>query len=62
VKEVSVIPMQIGRLYRPEPLKNGDPRFHDNLRFLEWSSEGFDTRFTVRGDEVVLTQGGQREV
>jgi poly-gamma-glutamate synthesis protein (capsule biosynthesis protein) len=39
---------------RPEVLGRADPRFEDNLRYLEWASEGFDHRFTVRGDEVVV--------
>lgn len=54
VKEVSFLPMMIDTLYRPEVLKNGDPRFDDMLRYMEWTSEGFNHRFTVRGDEVVI--------
>ncbi|MGE0058665.1 MAG: CapA family protein [Dehalococcoidia bacterium] len=56
VKEVSFVPMVINSLYQPEPLKNGDPRFDDMVQFMRWSTEGFPTNMTVRGDEVVLTQ------
>jgi poly-gamma-glutamate synthesis protein (capsule biosynthesis protein) len=36
-------------------LRGGDPRFDDMVRYMEWTSEGFGHRFTVRGDEVVIT-------
>jgi poly-gamma-glutamate synthesis protein (capsule biosynthesis protein) len=55
VKEVSFLPMMIDALYRPEVLRGGDPRFDDMVRYMEWTSEGFGHRFTVRGDEVVIT-------
>lgn len=55
VKEVSFLPMMIDKLYRPEVLKNGDPRFDDMVRYMDWASEGFDHRFTVAGDEVKIT-------
>lgn len=55
VKEVSFLPMMIDKLYRPEVLKNGDPRFDDMVRYMDWASEGFDHRFTVVGDEVKIT-------
>ena len=55
VKEVSFLPMMIDKQYRPEVLKNGDPRFDDMVRYMEWASEGFDHNFMVRGDEVVIT-------
>jgi hypothetical protein len=25
------------------------------VRYMDWASEGFDHRFTVEGDEVVIT-------
>jgi poly-gamma-glutamate synthesis protein (capsule biosynthesis protein) len=55
VKQVSFLPMMIDKLYRPEVLRNGDPRFEDMVRYMEWASEGFDHRFAVSGDEVVVT-------
>jgi len=58
VKEVSFLPMMIDDLYRPEVLRNGDSRFDDMVRYMDWASEGFDHRFTVRGDEVVITASG----
>jgi poly-gamma-glutamate synthesis protein (capsule biosynthesis protein) len=55
VKRVSFLPVLIDKKLRPEVLKQGDPRFDDSVRFMEWASEGFDHRFTVEGDEVVIT-------
>jgi len=55
VKEVSFLPMMIDHLYRPEVLQQGDARFDDMVRYMDWASEGFDHRFEVRGDEVVVT-------
>ncbi|MBI4191136.1 MAG: CapA family protein [Betaproteobacteria bacterium] len=54
VKRVSYVPMMIDKLYRPEVLHNGDPRFDDMVRYMEWTSEGFNHKFTVEGDEVVI--------
>ncbi len=55
VKRVSFVPMMIDKLYRPEVLRAGDPRFDDMLGFMDWTSEGFDHKFTVAGDEIVVT-------
>lgn len=52
VKSVSFIPVLIDRKYRPEVLRNGDARFDDAVRYMEWASDGFAHRFTVDGDEV----------
>jgi len=57
-KRVSFLPVLIDRELRPEVLKSGDTRFEDAVRFMEWVSEGFDHRFVVTGDEVVVTDGG----
>ncbi|MCC7486295.1 MAG: CapA family protein [Burkholderiales bacterium] len=57
VTQVSFLPMLIDGLYRPEVLRRGDARFDDMVRYMEWASEGFDHRFTVQGDEVVITPG-----
>jgi hypothetical protein len=55
VEQSAFIPMMIDTRYRPEPLRNGDPRFDHLLRFMEWSSEGFDHQFVVDGDEVHIS-------
>ena len=55
VKRVSFLPMIIDKKYRPEFLHNGDPRFDDVVRYMDWASEDFAHKFTVSGDEVVLT-------
>lgn len=58
VKRVSFLPMTIDRQYRPEVLRNGDPRFADMLRYMEWASEGFEHNFVVDGDEVIVSGAG----
>lgn len=55
VSRVSFLPVRIDKRLRPEVLRAGDARFDDAVRFMEWASEGFDHRFTVEGDEVVVT-------
>ena len=55
VKQVSFLPMMIDSLYRPEVLRRGDARFDEMVAYMDWASEGFDHRFTVQGDEVVIT-------
>ena len=37
---------------QPDPR---DGRFDDMVGYMEWASEGFNHKFTVRGDEVVIT-------
>jgi poly-gamma-glutamate synthesis protein (capsule biosynthesis protein) len=55
VKSVSFLPMMIDKQYRPEVLRAGDARFDDMLAYMEWASEGFEHKFTRRGDEVMVT-------
>jgi poly-gamma-glutamate synthesis protein (capsule biosynthesis protein) len=55
VQEVSFLPVLIDRQLRPEVLGRSDPRFDESLRYLDWASEGFDHRFMIRGDEVIVT-------
>ena len=55
VKRVSFLPMMIDKQYRPEVLYSGDARFDDMVRYMDWASEGFDHKFVVEGDEVVVT-------
>jgi poly-gamma-glutamate capsule biosynthesis protein CapA/YwtB (metallophosphatase superfamily) len=57
VQRVSFLPVLIDRKLRPEVLRAGDARFDDAVRFMEWVSEDFDHRFTVEGDEVLVTGG-----
>jgi poly-gamma-glutamate synthesis protein (capsule biosynthesis protein) len=54
VQEVSFLPVMIDEKLRPEVLRPVDQRFEESVRYLDWVSEGFDHRFTVRGDEVVV--------
>jgi poly-gamma-glutamate synthesis protein (capsule biosynthesis protein) len=55
VKQISFLPMMIDTQYRPEILRNSDARFTDIVQYMEWVSKGFDHKFTVEGDEVVVT-------
>jgi len=52
VEKVSFLPVLINKELQPEVLKNGDPRFEDAVRFMNWASEGYEHRFEVEGDEV----------
>ncbi|MBI4189029.1 MAG: CapA family protein [Betaproteobacteria bacterium] len=55
VQEVSFLPVLIDKKLRPEVLRSADQRFSDALKHMEWVSEGFNHKFTVEGDEVVIT-------
>lgn len=55
VLRVSFVPMRFDKRYRPEPLKAADPRFRDMVDHMEWLSVGMPHKFTVEGDEVVVT-------
>jgi poly-gamma-glutamate synthesis protein (capsule biosynthesis protein) len=57
VKRVSFLPVLIDRQLRPEVLGKNDTRFNEAMRYMEWASEGFDHRFSVEGDEVVISAG-----
>jgi poly-gamma-glutamate synthesis protein (capsule biosynthesis protein) len=54
VQRVSFLPVLIDPQLRPEVLQNGDPRFDDAVKFMEWVSEDFPHRFEVEGNEVVI--------
>ncbi len=54
IRKVSFLPMLIDKQLRPEPLKQGDPRFADAVRYMDWASEGFAHQFDVAEDEVVV--------
>jgi poly-gamma-glutamate synthesis protein (capsule biosynthesis protein) len=55
VRKVSFLPARIDKQLRPEVLRHGDPRFDEVVNFLDWASEDFNHKFTVEGDEVVVT-------
>ncbi|CAM4137231.1 Capsule synthesis protein CapA domain-containing protein [Bordetella tumbae] len=55
IQRVSFLPMAMDERYRPQVLKNGDPKFSEIVSYLEWASEDMPHRFTVEGDEVVIT-------
>ena len=55
VKKVSFLPVLIDKLSRPEVLGHSDPRFNDAVKFMDWVSEGYDHKFTIEGDEVLVT-------
>ncbi len=55
VRQASFLPALINTNLQPEVLKRGDPRFDDAVQFMEWVSEDFPHKFTVEGDEVVIS-------
>jgi poly-gamma-glutamate synthesis protein (capsule biosynthesis protein) len=55
MEQVSYLPVVIDKQLRPEVLQHTDPRFADALQFMEWVSEGFEHRFQVVGDEVLVS-------
>jgi len=57
VEKVSFLPVLIDRELRPEPLRRGDARFDDAVRFMRWASEGYGAALTPEGDEVAVRAG-----
>ncbi|GAA4336217.1 hypothetical protein GCM10023144_30310 [Pigmentiphaga soli] len=55
VDRVSFLPVLIDTQMRPEVLRRGDPRFDEAVRYMDWASEGFEHRFAIEGDEVVVS-------
>jgi len=55
VRTVSFLPVMIDQQLRPEVIHQGDPRFADAVNYIDWASEGFNHKFTVEGDEVVIS-------
>ena len=55
IEKVSFLPVQIDKELRPEVLLRKDPRFDETVKFMEWVSEGFNHKFKVEGDEIVVT-------
>jgi poly-gamma-glutamate synthesis protein (capsule biosynthesis protein) len=56
VAGVSFLPMTFDRKYRPELLRRNDPRFAEIVSYMEWVSEDMPHRFTVEGDEVLVSE------
>ena len=54
VGRVAFLPVLIDKQLRPEILKQGDPRFDDMVNYMDWASQGFEHRFKIEGDEVVV--------
>ncbi|MCW5604231.1 MAG: hypothetical protein KIT18_06780 [Burkholderiales bacterium] len=52
---MSFLPVLIDKQLRPEVLKHGDERFDEAVRFMDWASEDFNHKFTIAGDEVIVT-------
>ena len=58
VQQVGFVPMIINKQYQPEVLFQGDPRFDDAVRYMDWASEGFDHKFVLDGDDVRVESVG----
>jgi poly-gamma-glutamate synthesis protein (capsule biosynthesis protein) len=55
ILRVSFLPMAFDKKYRPEVLSRHDSRFAKVLSYLEWVSEDMPHRFTVEGDEIMVS-------
>lgn len=53
----SFTPVLIDKQHRPEPLRAGDPRFDDALRYMEWISEDVNHAFVSADGAVQVTAG-----
>jgi poly-gamma-glutamate capsule biosynthesis protein CapA/YwtB (metallophosphatase superfamily) len=56
VLRVSFLPMTFDKRYRPEVLRRSDPRFGEIVSYMEWASEDMPHRFTIEGDEVIVSE------
>nr|WP_315592784.1 CapA family protein [uncultured Cupriavidus sp.] len=56
VLQVSFLPMTFDDRYRPQVLRRDDKRFDEIVGYMEWVSEDMPHRFTVSGDEVIVTE------
>ena len=54
VERVSFLPTFINKQAQPEALKQGDERFQEILRYVEWVSDQVPHTFKVEGDEIVV--------
>ncbi len=55
VERVSFLPAYIDSDARPFALPSTDPRFPEMLENMEWVSDQHSHKFTVDGDEIVVT-------
>jgi poly-gamma-glutamate capsule biosynthesis protein CapA/YwtB (metallophosphatase superfamily) len=56
IARVSFLPTAIdNEFYRPEAPKADDPRFKEVLDYVEWASADLPHKFTVEGNEVVVS-------
>ena len=55
-ERASFQPVLIDKQLRPEPLRHGDLRFADAVKYMDWASEDFPHAFAVDGDEVIVRQ------
>ena len=62
VANASFLPVLIDKKLRPEVLTRGDPRFDDNLQYMEWASEAFEHVFKCVGDEVTISGAAQSDI
>jgi hypothetical protein len=56
IGRVSFLPMTFDSQYRPEVLRRGDERFSEVVDYMEWASEDMAHRFTIEGDEVIVSE------
>jgi poly-gamma-glutamate synthesis protein (capsule biosynthesis protein) len=62
VANASFLPVLIDKKLRPEVLTRGDPRFDDNLQYMEWASEGFEHVFQCVGNEVIISGSAHSDI
>ena len=55
IQRVAFLPVLIDPQLRPEVLRHADARFGDAVAYMRWASEGFGSRLTVEGDEVLIS-------
>ena len=55
LQRTSFLPAIIDKQLRPEVIRRSDPRFDDAVQYMQWASEDFNHRFTIEGDEVIVT-------
>ena len=54
VEKVSFLLAYINKLAQPEVLDSKDPRFQEQLQYVEWVSDQVPHKFRVEGNEVIV--------
>ena len=54
VEKVSFLPVLIDKKLRPEVIRQGDPRFADAVKYMEWASEDYAPELLTQDNEVVI--------